>query len=139
MSIWQDYKLAQKIEEILRKDAGRYKPHHLGHPYMSAYQIALALKEAYPEIFKAIHMPLGGKDTKKHSSFSQYVGRQLSQHIKAGEMPNIEGGFLSITYIDKIEFSNGGDEIRSSVIGGNYPLSIFRWKGDAPKDFSIDS
>jgi len=129
MSVWQDFGLAQKVEEILRKDAERYKPHHLGHPYMSAYQIALALKKAHPKVFAAINMPLGGKDTKKHSSFSQYVGRQLSQHILAGEMPIIEGGFLSNTYIDKIEFSNGADEIRSSVIGGNNPLSIFRWKG----------
>jgi hypothetical protein len=46
-------------------------------------------------------------------------------------MPNIEGGVLSNTYIDKIEFSNEEDEIRSSLIGGNSPLSIFRWKGDA--------
>jgi hypothetical protein len=46
---------------------------------MSAYQIALALKKAYPAIFAAVNMPLGGKDTNKHSSFSQYIGRQLSQ------------------------------------------------------------
>mgnify|MGYP007064294134 CR=1 FL=1 len=51
MSVWQDFGLAQKIEEILRKDAERYKPHHLGHPYMSAYQIALALKKAHPKVF----------------------------------------------------------------------------------------
>lgn len=131
MSIWQEYKFAQKIEDILRKDADRYKPHHLGHPYMSAYQIALALKKSHPTIFTVINMPLGGKDTIKHSSFSQYIGRELSKHILAGEISAIEGGFLSNTYIDKIEFSNGADEIRSSVIGGNNPLSIFRWKGEA--------
>jgi len=32
MSIWKDFGLAQKIEEILRRDAERYKPHHLRHP-----------------------------------------------------------------------------------------------------------
>lgn len=71
MSFWQDYKLAQKIEEILRKESEKYNEHHQGNPYMSAYQIALELKEAYPEILNRINMPLGGKDTNKRYSFSQ--------------------------------------------------------------------
>lgn len=138
MSIWIEFKVRTKIEELLKHDAEKYKKHHLGHPYMSAYQIALGLKEKYPEVFKAVNMPLGGKNTDKRYSFSQYIGRELSQHILAGEMPNIEGGFLSNTFIDNIEFSNREDGISSSLIGGNSPLSIFRWKGETPKDFSID-
>jgi len=129
VSIWQDYHLFEKIEFILCEDAEYYGSNHMGFPFMSAYQLAISLAEKYPDILKALGMPLGGSETGQRNSFSQYVARELSKHIHSGEITSIEGGFLSNTHLKDIQFEFDDQVIHSSLTGTKYTLSLFRWIG----------
>jgi len=98
MSKWEEYQIAEKILQILDVESIP-EGHHLGRPFMTPYQIAIAFKERYPDDFKKMGMPLGGKGTGQHTSFSQYIARQLSRCINNKTLSDsIEGGFLTMDF-----------------------------------------
>jgi len=125
--MWEEFQIAEKILEILDVEsipAG----HHLGRPFMTPYQIAIAFKRNYPDTFKAIGLPVGGKGTKRHTSLSQYLGREISGHINEAPLSGqIEGGFLYNGFLLDLRFLDGDREIVSSS-EHSYNLSIFRIK-----------
>ena len=129
MSDWNDHKIFEKLELILRIDANSYEPHHMGFPYMSAYQLAISFVQEYPQIFANLGMPLGGEGIGQHTSFSQYIARELSRRIHTGEITTIEGGFFSNTHLKELSFDNEGEIIHSSLTGTKFTLSLFRWIG----------
>ncbi len=100
MNIWEKFDVEKKIVEILERSAGDDGGHHFGTPFMTAYQIAIAFAERYPEAFASIGKPIGGRNVGQHDSLSRYLANQLSQRIKRGDIVTksgctIEGGFLS--------------------------------------------
>ena len=62
-------------------------------------------------------------------SFSSYLARQLSQRIRDGLIPNVEGEFLSNRQLRDIEFTDGEDLVVSSLTDSQYDLSMFRYAG----------
>lgn len=125
MTIWEQYNLEERILDILDVRYSHDSEHHLGRPFLTPYQIAITFKEQYQSDFDAIGMPIGGRDTGQHTSFSQYVARELSRRINDGRISNIEGGFLSDNNIVELIFNDSGEEVRSSSIN-NFDLSMFR-------------
>jgi hypothetical protein len=127
MSKWEENQIADKILGILDVEsipAG----HHLGRPFMTPYQIAIAFKQEYPKTFNDIGLPLGGKGTSQHTSFAQYIGRELSRRIKDGPLSEkIEGGFFFHGFLKELTFLDGVMEIKSSS-EKSYHVSIFRLK-----------
>ncbi len=125
MSEWEEYQILDKLLEILDVESIPSE-HHLGRPFMTPYQLAIAFKQRFPEIFNAIGLPVGGKGTNQHSSLAQYLARELSRHIKNHSISNqIEGGFLYNGYLSDLTFFDGEEEIVSSS-EQSYHLSIFR-------------
>ena len=126
MSIWEQYDLGVKILDILQNSHAYDQGHHLAQPrpFLTPYQIAIHFKEKYPQDFAAIGKGIGGKGHGEHTSFAQYVGRELSVHVKNGTMP-IEGAFLYRKFLNKLSYKDGEDIIESSL-GTTYDLSIFR-------------
>ena len=50
MSFWQENNIEEKVTQILA-DVPEYDPeHHLGYPYLSAYQLAIEFKQRHPEV-----------------------------------------------------------------------------------------
>ena len=101
--------------------------HHLGRPFACAYQIAIDFARRCPEDFDSIGMPIGGVGTGSHSSFSQYLGRELSRRIKSGELSDIEGGFLSAEDVENLAF-HYRDQVLTSSLTGAWDVSLFRLK-----------
>ena len=104
-----------------------YEPdHHLGRPFMSAYQIAIRFAEKHPNHDLVRTLPLGGKGTGTHQSLAQRIARFLSQAIQDETAGNIEGGFISHDCVDYFSFRHGDDRVRVSTLTTAHAHSIFR-------------
>ena len=128
MNKWQELDIENKVTEILRDAPNALKGHHLGQPFLTAYQIAIEFAKRYPKEFKQLKLPVGGAGTGKHNSLAQYIALQLSKNIKAKRTKHIEGGFLSNLHLHDINFKKDdtGKLIHSSLTNTNFTLSMFR-------------
>jgi len=122
MSNWEDQDLDTKIHAILKRF--QYSnPDHFGQPFVSAYQIAIALAKHNPETIQALNLPLGGRDSGENSSLAQYIARELSRRIKSGSLKDIEGAWFQRDYVQDIIFSHEKQIITASNLEA---LSLFR-------------
>ncbi len=127
-SIWDAYSLGSKIVELLRDLS--YAGHHLGRPFLTGYQIAILFKEKFPEDFERLGYPVGGEGSGVNFTLSSYLARELSQRIKSGEVAHVDGGFLSNKRLRRVEFTDAGKVIVSSLTGGQEDVAIFRYKDE---------
>ena len=112
------------LRKIL-KECREYEPgHHLGRPFMSAYQIAIRFAEKHPGHPQVRKLDVGGRGRGSKASLGQRIARFLSWNIKHGKVRDIEGGFISHDLIGDLWFDDGGREVRAS---GDAAHSVFRW------------
>jgi hypothetical protein len=135
-SNWEDQRMDERIEEILQDVRQVDDSHHLGRPFMTAYQLAIKLRQRHPEAADALNRRVGGLGTGVHTSLAQYLARELSQRIKrardAGEPYPVEGAFLSNDGITELTYANPeGGQVESSLTGSPKDLSLFRLRGEA--------
>jgi len=121
MSRWKELEIGERVRDILAKVARDSKDHHLGTPFVTAYQLAIEFDRCHPELVKQLGLNVGGKGTGEHASLAQYLARELSQRLKRDAMENIEGAFLSRLHVASLRFSS---EVESSTEN----LSMFRLK-----------
>ena len=115
------------VEDNIRDILGDvyYRPnrhHHLGRPFLTAYQLAIEYDRRFPELRAQLGLTIGGSGSGEHQSLPQWLARNLSQRIRRGEIEDIEGGFLSDLHRAGISFNSRGRIVQSSV--GD--ISIFR-------------
>jgi len=127
ISLWQEHNIGEKITQIL-KDVPEYAPHHLGYPFLSAYQIAIEFAHRYPEIVGKTNYKIGGSGTGERTSLSQYLAQRMSVDVRDGRLPNVEGGFITNWHLHDISFDYEGEVIHSSLTGTKFTLSLFRYK-----------
>lgn len=126
---WQELDIEGKVIEILNDIRDAAPEHHLGRPFLTAYQIAVEFARRYPEDAKQLGLPIGGAGTGKHNSLAQYLALQLSRGIKAGRLAGIEGSLTSTRHLSDIRFDADGKVIHSSLTGSGSRLSMFRLRG----------
>jgi hypothetical protein len=124
MNYWQEFDIEYKVVAILSNVGS--KGHHLGRPFLTAYQIAIEFTRLHPGNAAALNIPIDERGAGVHHTLSTYLAKQLSDHIKDGSLQNVEGGFLSNLYLNDISFTSEDEPISSSLTGTNSPLSIFR-------------
>lgn len=123
MPHWWDSTVEDNIRTILASVYYERNPrHHLGRPFLTAYQLAIEFEERFPELVNHIGLATGGRGIGVHQSLAQQLARGLSQRIRSGHIQDIEGGFLSDLHRHDISFGPAGI-IRSSV--GD--ISMFRF------------
>jgi hypothetical protein len=126
MSIWEEHRIEERVTAIL-SDVNAYQPdHHFGRPYLTAYQLAIALDRIAPQARQALGSPVGGEGIGQHDSLAQYLARELSRRIHTGSITHIEGAFISNQHLRTIEFDAGDRVIRSSLTDSQYDLSMYR-------------
>jgi hypothetical protein len=109
-------------------------PRDVGWPYVTAYQLAIKLRQRHPEAAEALNSEVGGRGTGVHTSLAQYLAHELSRRIKrardAGETYRVEGAFLSNDGITELTYANpeGDRPVESSLTGSPKDLSLFRWR-----------
>ncbi|MCY3731170.1 MAG: hypothetical protein OXF98_07490 [Rhodospirillaceae bacterium] len=128
MSIWNDYSIERKVRDILDV-APRRGADHFGRPFLTAYQIAILFAERYREDMDAIGKEIGGLGTGLSHSLAQYLARELSQRLRTGRLPGIEGRFLHGTRLKALKYRSPDGDIMSST-GTASDLSMFRLADD---------
>lgn len=118
------------IREILA-NCREYAPgHHMHHPFMSAYQIAIRFAKQNPHHEDVIRLPVGGTGAGENQSLAQYIARHLSSEIRnSGDTGGIgiEGGFLSHDNLINMEFRDShGEAVHVSTLESKHAHSIFR-------------
>ncbi len=126
MSHWQQLDIEQKVIDILGDVPDTEPGHHLGRPFLTAYQIAIEFANRYPDDAAQIGLAIGGAGAGQSNSLAQYLARQLSQGVHRGQLPQVEGGMLSNVHINDIGFNTSSGPIHSSATGSGFALSVFR-------------
>lgn len=135
MSIWEEHGLTEKISDVISAvHLNTDEPHPFGRPYVTAYQIAIALEAMFPETVRSIGKPVGGKGIGQHNSLAQYLAGELSRQIKAQREDHpIEGAFVSNEHVSEIRYErDSGESVVSSLTGTPYDLAVFRLREEKP-------
>lgn len=119
---WNEYDFENKIRKILASVVPSSPGHHLGPPFLTAYQIAIEFDRRHRDIVEKLGYQVGGKGIGEPVSLAQYIAKQLSQRIKSEKLTDIEGAFLSRHDIQSMTFSTG---LQSSA-EGSWDASIYR-------------
>lgn len=127
MSVWNEQQVFDKLVEVLGEVPVK-SVHAFGRPYVTAYQLAVAVERAFPEVRAAIgYESVGGVGGGSRNSLAQYLANQLSRRIGADPLFPIEGAFLSNAGLRSLVLeSTQGDDLVSSVSDSGYDLSLFR-------------
>ena len=131
MTRWEEFDFEERIRLILSDSTYRRPNHHLGRPFLTPYQIAIEFERRFPEDFRKIGLPIGGKGTQNHESLSQYIALTLSRNMQSDKLPDFEGGFLSNNHLSELSFDWNGTKIESSLTDTQNDVSIFRLKDKA--------
>ncbi len=119
--------LRRILENVAEYDEG----HHMGRPFMSAYQIAIkyAQEDRGHRLLEVLD--IGGEGIQEHKSLTQQIAKFLSQYIKAAseksEPCDIQGGFLSHEDIHVLSFNGPNSPIKASTLKSKNGHSIFRY------------
>ncbi len=129
MSVWEQ----QSVEAAVLAALGSVhinnpSGHHFGAPYMTAYQLAIKVDAAAPQIAHALGVTLGGAGTGSSTSLAQYLARELSRRIKSDpDHYPVEGAFVSNEHVTAVQYRDtSGNSITSSLTGTGFDLSLFR-------------
>lgn len=126
MSLWESLNIEACIRTILA-DVQYHEPaHYFRRPFLTAYQIAIEFNRRFPNESRQIGLEVGGKDVGSRNSLAQYLSRELSRRIQAGQLHGIEGAFISNKDLREITFNNNDIIITSSLTDTQYDLSMFR-------------
>ena len=124
-SLWHKFDMEQKIRQVL-SDPRFDTEHHFNRPFLTPYQIAIALDALHPDLCADLGMDFGGKGTGKQNSFVQYIARELSARLKHKKLKGIEGAFLSNLHLEQLTYQRtDGTPIVSSNTDPE-PLSLCR-------------
>ena len=126
-TLWDDNELERKIVEILSDITYPDPDHHFHRPFVTAYQLAILMKQRFPATFHQLGFPIGGRGTGPQETLARYIARELSRRVRNGDLSEvIEGGFLSNRQLLGIQFDDAGEPITSSSTDSQYDTSIFR-------------
>ena len=124
MAQWSDLQMDEKIGDLL--DVQSHEPgHHFGRPFLTPYQIAISFRQQYPQEFREIGKPVGGRGTGQQDSLAQYIAVELSRRIHNESITNIEGRFLHRANLHTLQYEMDDQIIESSTMQ-TCDLSMFR-------------
>ncbi|KOX12798.1 hypothetical protein ADK67_45075 [Saccharothrix sp. NRRL B-16348] len=126
MSVWVRLGVLDKVRAVLGAvPIVNPSGHHFGRPFITAYQLAIKLDAAYPDVADELKVEIGGSGVGKHNSLAQYLAGQLSRRIsERGATYPVEGAFLSKELLTSLQYTAGDKQITGSLNG--YDLSMFR-------------
>lgn len=129
MSVWEQQSVeAAVLTALASVHINNAGGHHFGAPYMTAYQLAIKVDAAQPQIALALNYTVGGAGTGSSNSLAQYLARELSRRIKADpDHYPVEGAFVTNEHVTAVQYRDAaGNAITSSLTGIGSDLSLFR-------------
>jgi len=129
MSSWERYGMSGRVRRVLEAvPLNNPQGHHFGRPYLSSYQIAIALDAEDPRLREDLGKAVGGRGTGSHTSLAQYIGNELSKQIRAqGDQHFVEGAFMSNQRVRSVVYQGvGGNDVVSSLAGTQFDMALSR-------------
>jgi hypothetical protein len=127
VSLWEEHGLEDKVVQVLRSTPANPAGHDFGRPYLSSYQLAIALHRQFRGTVDAIGKPLGGAGIGQQDSLAQYLAMALRREIKKqGPSHPVECAYLSNQHVKDMIFSGPDGPMRSSLPEGGFDMTIFR-------------
>jgi hypothetical protein len=115
--------MLEKVREALGE--AKAPANGSGRPYLTAYQLAIKVDRAHPDLKKHFGGVVGGAGIGRHNSLAEYLAGRLTQ--LAGEDFPIERAALSNAHTIEMVFRDAdGGRVASSLIESGDPLSMFR-------------
>jgi hypothetical protein len=137
MSQWQEYDFEGKLIEILHAEEFTTRsPHHFGQPFVTAYQLAAAFEEKYPDLCRELNKVVdgAGPNNPDKDSLARYLAHQLTAKIKAAENRNepypVEAAWLSSNGLGRLHFIHNRVEKTGGPNAEFGGYSLFRLKPD---------
>jgi hypothetical protein len=130
-SIWQRLGVESAVIEVLESVQPSASPRLGGHPFLSAYQLAILLDARYPEVRRELGgIPVGGAESGSATSLAQYLAQRLVAEINRVADYPVEGATLSRVRLGEMWFKvPGHHDIRDSNAEAGMDLSLFRLRG----------
>jgi hypothetical protein len=119
---WKEYKMEERIEEILRSFADVSR---LNHYSLTIYQIAIEFAQRYETDFLEMGRPLGGAGA-GNRALTIYMANQLSKRIKAGRTDRIEMQFLHPADTESLVYKYRDQYIIATTPAAGYPVPVYR-------------
>jgi hypothetical protein len=120
---WEEFDVLEKVCEALAEVAA--PANGSGRPYLTAYQLAIKVDRAHPDLKGHFGGQVGGVGIGQHNSLTEYLAGRLTQ--LAGDDFPVERASLSGDDVATMSFkATGGGEIANSLLGTEYPTSLFR-------------
>jgi hypothetical protein len=126
MAIWEQEQVLDRIIDALSSVPAVNAEHHFGPAWLTAYQLAIKVDAAAPQIKQALGVEVGGLGTGARTSLSQYLARELSRRIRSDENFPVRGAFLSNELIRSITYDGPDGDLTSSASHNGYDLSLFQ-------------
>lgn len=121
MSAWHDYNVPALVRIILG-GSGHDETYRSGRAFLTAYQIAAEFARLYAQEAQGIAASVGGRG-RGPFALSTYLAKQVADHVRRGELPDIEVTFLSARGITSMGF-NGG--VQATTLQNDHGLTMFR-------------
>ena len=123
MSLWDDREMELRVRRALRTVPRAPEGHPFGEPYVTAYQLAIAVERETPGTAEGLGKEVGGVGTGEHHSLTQYLANMLSRKLRDDPGYFVEGAFLSNEDVRVLGYDG---DVESSLTGTPYLLSMFR-------------
>lgn len=106
MSVWEQQSVEAAVLAALSSvHINNPGGHHFGAPYMTAYQLAIKVDAAAPQIAQMLGYTVGGAGTGSSNSLVQYLALELSRRIKADpEHYPVEGAFAMNEHVTASQY-----------------------------------
>lgn len=128
MNLWEQHGMTERVRAALvAVHINNPDGHAFGRPFVSSYQIAIAIDAADPDLKVALGKAVGGAGTGVHQSLAQYISNELSKQIRTqGPDHFVEGVFMSNERVRAVTYRGNDGDIDSSLADTDFDMALYR-------------
>ncbi|WP_417740256.1 hypothetical protein [Rosistilla oblonga] len=123
-SLWDQHNVTDHIRNILNS-LPIDQAYNSGRPFLTTYQIAIALEQQHPQIAAALAQATGGEGHGPYG-LTTYIARWLPDRINNRGVTDIEMRFLAPDNLTSIVLDNNGTPMTTTTNQAGYNSTMFR-------------
>ena len=105
-SYWDQFEMAAHIRDLLTEASAHLDIDYRGYPFLTAYQLAIALDRREPRVCRETGWPVGGRGSGR-TTLADYIAEMLTKYVRNGWIDDIECGRLAWQDVAELYFNRG--------------------------------